>query len=574
MDRTKVEYVIYCRKSSDESSDNQKQSIPDQIKKCIEYADREWLTLKNKPKNFEDFETLSDISNEDNESDLNNRRILQDSRKYFIIKEEKTWKIPWARKKWANLIKWIKAGKINGVISYSPDRQARNMVDGWQLIDLVDQNKLKENKQKQITVLDLKYTNFHFEDNAAGKMMLWIWFVFSKQYSDKLWEDIGRWNASKVEWGKAIGRPKYWYFVNDKGYHEPHEKHFPLIQEAFEMKLNNVAEIEIKDFLDANGLVREYKKEKWRTSTIGINTLNKLFKDEFYYWMFINGEAVSDLRETNEYYRPAITEEQHQIIIDRHRSNPITKWKSKVSDEHDEIRSFENDFIISEDNFHFTFSLPNPKRHKDKIQKAWTQWRRLLLKEIVQTHQIQYICANKNSKQHKMSVTQADIDVAIDKALKYFKVSEEAFKSYVEFCKKRLDEIDHTTKWKVSSKNLEIWRVKAKRKKYIQDNMSIKKDKEEEKIYEDTKKEYDRKINILRKEIEWLDEWERDETLEIEIFMDVLNNAREYYRNANYVQKGKIWKILFLNIKITHEKRLLIQPKAGLETLFTHHWWS
>jgi hypothetical protein len=41
-------------------------------------------------------------------------------------------------------------------------------------------------------LIDLKYTNFHFENTASGKMMLGIWFVFSKQYSDKLSEDITR----------------------------------------------------------------------------------------------------------------------------------------------------------------------------------------------------------------------------------------------------------------------------------------------------------------------------------------------------------------------------------------------
>ena len=72
------------------------------------------------------------------------------------------------------------------------------MLEGGELIDLVDQNKTKENRANDITILDLKYTNFHFQDNAAGKMMLGIWFVFSKQYSDKLGEDITRGNESKV----------------------------------------------------------------------------------------------------------------------------------------------------------------------------------------------------------------------------------------------------------------------------------------------------------------------------------------------------------------------------------------
>jgi hypothetical protein len=60
----------------------------------------------------------------------------------------------------------------------------------------------------------------------------------------------------------------------------------------------------------------------------------------------------------------------------------------------------------------------------------------------------------------------------------------------------------------------------------------------------------------------------------MELFIDILNNAEQYYKRANYVQKGKIAKILFLNIKIDHQKRLLIQPKANLETLFTLNWWS
>jgi hypothetical protein len=87
---SKIEYVMYCRKSSDETSDNQKQSLPDQVKACIEYAKREGLTIKNKPKDFSMFENDADLYKEDNDSDLVNRKIYQDTRNLFIIKEEKT----------------------------------------------------------------------------------------------------------------------------------------------------------------------------------------------------------------------------------------------------------------------------------------------------------------------------------------------------------------------------------------------------------------------------------------------------------------------------------------------------
>jgi DNA invertase Pin-like site-specific DNA recombinase len=94
--------------------------------------------------------------------------------------------MPGKRKKWKRLIKLIKQWKINWLLSYSPDRQARNMVEWWEIIDCVDQ-----------WFIDLKYTNFHFESTASWKMMLGIWFVFSKQYSDKLSEDISRWYKTK-----------------------------------------------------------------------------------------------------------------------------------------------------------------------------------------------------------------------------------------------------------------------------------------------------------------------------------------------------------------------------------------
>lgn len=102
-----IEYVVYCRKSSDESSDHQKQSIPDQIKACIDYAKREGLTIAKKPKNFDDFQSEMELFKEENESDLESRRIYQNTAGLFIIKEQETGKIPYKRRKWRKLIEMI-----------------------------------------------------------------------------------------------------------------------------------------------------------------------------------------------------------------------------------------------------------------------------------------------------------------------------------------------------------------------------------------------------------------------------------------------------------------------------------
>jgi len=382
-----MQYVIYCRKSSDESSDNQKQSIPDQIQACMKYAEKEWLKIKEKPKDFSLFESESEINKEKNEPNISNRRIYSDTNKYFIIKEQETWKIPWKRKKWRTLIKMIKQWKIEWLLSYSPDRQARNMLEWGELIDYVDNH-----------LVTLKYTNFHFENNASWKMMLGIWFVFSKQYSDKLSEDITRGNDSKVSSGRSVWRYKPWYQTNDDGYHEPHPKNFELIKEAFEMKLNWVIESKIRDFLNANGYVRKMKKSG-KESNISKNSLNKIFRDEFYYGIFINWKSIVDLRETNKYYKPLITEEQFQILQDRYNKNPTVIARHRTKDIYEDLKAFHNSFIISKDNFHFTFSLPNKKRFEGKIEKQNKLGKKIWLSDVVASHQIFYECKNKASDQ-------------------------------------------------------------------------------------------------------------------------------------------------------------------------------
>jgi hypothetical protein len=235
---------------------------------------------------------------------------------------------------------------------------------------------------------------------------------------------------------------------------------------------------------------------------------------------------------------------------------------------------FDIDFILTEDNFWLTFSLPNKKRYESKIIEANKKWKKLELKDVVKSNQIIYRCASKSSKYYNLSITLADIDNAILKALENFKVWVKEFEEYLKFTNSQLENLTKTTKEKVASKHLEIWRLKSDKEKYIKKTLPNIRDEEERSIYEKTKNDYDRKVKLLRKETEALDEWERNEIVELEIFIDVLNNAKDYYKKASYVQKRKIAKILFLNIKINHEKRLQIQVKPELETLFNPNWWS
>src|SRR2546422_785436 len=98
----------------------------------------------------------------------------------------------------------IERGEAEGIISWNPDRLARNSVDGGRIIFLLDTGALK----------DLKFPNIAFENNPQGKFMLSILFGQSKYYVDSLSENVRRGNRTKVENGWLPNRPPIGY-LND-----------------------------------------------------------------------------------------------------------------------------------------------------------------------------------------------------------------------------------------------------------------------------------------------------------------------------------------------------------------------
>jgi DNA invertase Pin-like site-specific DNA recombinase len=70
----------------------------------------------------------------------------------------------------------FKTGKYQGLIAWSPDRLSRNMLEGGQIIEMVDHEEIQ----------DLLFKTYQFDNTPNGKMLLGILFATSKQYSDKL----------------------------------------------------------------------------------------------------------------------------------------------------------------------------------------------------------------------------------------------------------------------------------------------------------------------------------------------------------------------------------------------------
>jgi site-specific DNA recombinase len=105
--------------------------------------------------------------------------------------EAKTAKEP-GRIVFAEMLARIEAGEAVCILSWHPDRLARNSVDGGKIIHLLDTGKLAT----------LKFPSFWFEPTPQGKFMLQIAFGYSKYYVDALSENVKRGIRQKLRRGE------------------------------------------------------------------------------------------------------------------------------------------------------------------------------------------------------------------------------------------------------------------------------------------------------------------------------------------------------------------------------------
>ncbi len=554
-DDEKIEYVIYCRKSTDESSNKQVASIPRQITECLRFAEKESLSIAIKPKDFSAFESESEIFKEDNSEDLIDRKVYQDTRHLYIIKEQDSAKTPENRKKWTKLTKLIKEGKIRGLISYSPDRQARNILEGGELIDFVDQE-----------ILDLKYANFHFEPNASGKMMLGIWFVFSKQYSDKLSEDVSAANDRRYRKGETLGQLKYGYKRGDDKFWRRDDRNYEILSEAFQIKINDQwSDSKIAKHMNLRGF-----SYKWGGSQLKMThqKLSKVWTDPFYYGVWIQtGKTPVELRDVDSGFEPMITKDQHDILSDRSRKTFMDRQKRDINQDDDlaTIRVLENGFMKDKDGNNFCISLPNKKqRFFPQLEKLQKKNLKAILADVVGANQIRLY--NNKTKQ---GVTFDQVDKVIREKLKFLRMTEDQYVAYLTYAKERLQGIFEDNDVIRQQHQLQINSIQSKKAKFETDNLNpANRDEEGEKLYQQRKKEYQDQIEFHENQIKKLNSDEEIEILNTQTMIKFMKNAHQYYDKCSYVQKARIVKILFLNIIYHHQNWLEIRINPDMEELF------
>ena len=111
--------------------------------------------------------------------------------------------------------------------------------------------------------------------------------------------------------------------------------------------------------------------------------------------------------------------------------------------------------------------------------------------------------------------------------------------------------------------------LRSRKRTYIKDNMHVTNEwKDEQKIYRETKKDYDKMLLNIKNQITSLEDKERNEIFEIEIVVQLFSDLVTFYENADFVRRRNITSLLFSNILINKKKQVLITPKVGMEDLF------
>ena len=241
-----MRYVIYARKSS-ESEERQILSIEAQLAELQEYSAKEKLEI------------------------------------VASFQEARTAKEP-GRTKFAEMLSFLQSGKADGILSWHPDRLARNSIDGGQIVYLLDTGKIK----------DLKFPTFWFENTPQGKFMLNIAFGQSKYYVDNLSENIRRGHRAKLRRGVYPGSAPLGYLNNHRTRDidvDPERER--LIRKGFE--LYATGKYTLKQIARA---FKDMGLRSHKGNVLAVSCVQRMLSKSFYYGLFeFNGETYQGTHE-------------------------------------------------------------------------------------------------------------------------------------------------------------------------------------------------------------------------------------------------------------------------------------
>ena len=494
IDVTKLKYVLYARKSTDDPK-RQSRSITDQINECRELAERLHLNV------------------------------------VAILREEKSAKKPSQRQVFNQMVNDIRAGKYNAILAWNPDRLARNMLEAGLLIDLADNEIIK----------DFKFVTHIYSSDANGKMLLGMAFVLSKQYSDKLSQDVSRGVQSRFTEEGKTPVPKYGY-VNEDGIYRPDGRNFELMCESWQMRKEMKSIEDICQYLNSQGLYKEVKSTGKKLQ-MSIQKLSDIFKDSFYYGVLVQAKQTVDLRELYA-FQPAVSEEDYNLI------QSFSYRKIKASSPHRDVFYPLRKMVVCS----FCGKLCRVGKSSGRL-----------------TTYLYYRCDNKDCPRKKKSIR---AKVILDFIYEYLKgglnLTKKQYDDYYAGMSKIADMIRQKLNVEIHSKQGALKNIEQELNeralnivKYDKDSTIWKTNNQRILDMEVQKKNLEKDIEDYKNR---LTEPESDR-LSLEQFLNLSKNAPKLVKSADVISKDAIIRLIFLNLTVDEGKVTDFRLKEPFATL-------
>ena len=275
----KVRYCLYARKST-EAEDRQALSIESQVNEMTSLATRE------------------------------NLEIVEIKREAHSSKEVGK------RAVYNQMLDEIRIGKYNGILTWAPDRLARNAGDLGAVVDLLDQKRLVEIRT---------YTQI-FTNNPNEKFMLMILGSQAKLENDQKTINVRRGLRARCEMGWRPSIPPTGYLpeknTDRKCQAKPDPRRAPVIRQMFEKIANDGwSGRQVCRWLDQSGFRTKNGKK------LSLGNIYILLRNTYYY-----GEFEYPVG-SGEWYRgahePIITKELFDRVQENIRDKFIPKTESK-----------------------------------------------------------------------------------------------------------------------------------------------------------------------------------------------------------------------------------------------------
>jgi len=499
---------LYLRKSTKDEQERQIRSIADQRQDCLALAERLKLNI------------VDEFVEDQSASKPNNRPIFKSMLKELSYRDPKR-------------------RRAEGILAWHPDRLSRNALEAGQLIQMLDDEQIK----------DLFFPAYQFHNDTSGKEHLTIEFARAKGYTDRLSEVVCRGVTGREKEGAMIYPAKYGYTKlrevpeNPQKcslFPIPHPVSFTIVERMFVLALEGHSVRQIREYL-----IDEFPDA--RELILGVSAIDARLRDPFYCGQWIikpgtNQERIIDLTNIvlpdGTSFKPICTSQQFEQLQNLRGSKRTVSLPRKP---------------------HRINPLPGLVFCHCCGKKMYPNFRKIKRGGNQVEEQLGYECQTifENGKRCPQGRIKSDllfekIEAQIQTC--FPKLNKKDYEQYQFAVGKFLKSKQLQLKQERFRVTISLEKIKSEKRKIIQQRAELISanayDKHSKTHYETRLKELAQSEENLRSSRTVHSDDLKSKAISFRKFLELIENLPQHWANANHQQKAILSKILFWNLNV------------------------